>query len=489
MNARLAYSPAHNSDNHTPSCQQNLPPRSSGGIILSGSDRYNSFGPSEQLNALHSANENAGNSRKGVVSFALKNATWREWKVDLAEAAQQAKARIDRDVVNDFYVSQQSFLNWRSISQLRVLGCAYIDIDYRVIERWKRQSPRDVLIAVLDFLEENAIPAPSYVLDTGRGLNLVWLHDAMPRAALPRWSAVQKQLATTLKVFGADPKALDAARVFRVVGSVNSKADQDRRVVGMIWCQGEPSNPYRYIFDDLANEVLPLKRSELVSLRAERAKRRANGYNAARPAKCLDTASWGEACLTDLQRLREFRHGSDSLPEGQRDNWLFCAAVAMAWICPPEVMKREIQVLALEAAGWRDKETASRMSSVLKRTFTAAAGDKISFNGHEVDPRYRMKSSTIIEWLEIDPPEMRDANLRMLIDQDRKRELNTERTKKSRQVRGAASRSEVQAKRLELGQKALYLAASKGMNREELADHFKVSTGQISKAMAEARKA
>lgn len=489
MNARLAYSPAPSSDNHTRSCQQNLPPRSSGGIILVGSDRYNSFGPFEQLNALHSANENAENARKGVVSFAQRNSSWREWKVDLAEAAQQAKALIDRDAMHDFYVSQQSFVNWRSISQLRTLGCAYIDIDYRVIERWKQQSPRDVLIAVLDVLAECGTPAPSYVLDTGRGLNLVWLHNAMPRAALPRWSAVQKQLAVTLKMFGADPKALDAARVFRVVGSVNSKAGQDRCKVGMIWCQGEPSNPYRYDFDDLAIEVLPLKRSELVSLRAERAKRRANGINATRPAKCLNAASWGEACLSDLQRLREHRYGPNSLPEGQRDSWLFCAAVAMAWICPPEVMTREIEVLALEAAGWADKETASRMSSVVKRALTAAAGGKISFNGHEVDPRYRMKSNTIIEWLEIAPSEMRDANLRMLIDQDRKRELNTERTRQSRHNRGAASLSEIQAKRLDLGQAALYLAASKGMNRAELADHFKVSTGQISKAMSEARKA
>lgn len=427
-----------------------------------------------------------------MVSFAQRDFQhekfWREWKADLSEAAQQAEEMIGRAETSDFYVSQQSFLNWRSISQLRALGCLYVDVDYRTRVRWKNQTPRDVLIAIHAVLEEAGTPTPSYVLDTGRGLNLVWLHDLLPRAALSRWTAVQKQLADILKPFGADLKALDAARVFRVVGSVNSRADWDRRIVGMIWCQGDPASPYRHDFNSLADEVLPLKRSELVALRTERAKHRAGGENMTPLKLALTSANWGEVCLTDLQRLRAHRFSEGALPEGQRDIWLFCAAAAMSWMCPPQVMQREIEVLALEAAGWTDKETASRMSSVIKRAIVAAAGGTISFNGRDVDPRYRMKSSTIIDWLEIEPGEMRDANLRMLVDQDRRRELNTERTRQSRHKRGASSRLQAQAERLALGQKAIYLAASKGMNREELADQLGVSTGQISKAMAEARK-
>jgi hypothetical protein len=62
------------------------------------------------------------------------------------------------------------------------------------------------------FLNDNKIPEPSYVLATGRGLCLVWLHSYVPRAALPRWSAMQHALASMLTEFGADKRAVDAAR-------------------------------------------------------------------------------------------------------------------------------------------------------------------------------------------------------------------------------------------------------------------------------------
>ncbi len=491
MSGRLAYSPARPEPNLTQSCQQILPPRPSGGIILTGSDRYECFGPLQQLQALHPSNGRGGH-RNGVVSFGERDPygpkPWREWTADVAEAAHIAEAKIGRGEVTDFYVSHQAFRNWRSITQLSALGSCYVDIDFRTRATWNGRSPRDVLLAILETLDDDGIPLPSYALDTGRGLNLVWLHGLVPRAALSRWSAVQKRLADALKPFGADMRALDAARVFRVTGSINGRAEWDRRTVGMIWCRSDPSNPYRYTFDDLADEVLPLTRTELVSLRSERAKRRdMKEMKVARPKRALSQADWGEALLADLQRLKDHRSPEGTLSEGQRDTWLFCAAVATAWICPPSVLEREIESLAQEAAGWSDRETASRMSSIFKRARDSAAGGKISFNGRDIDPRYIMKSNTIIEWLEIDPTEQRAAKLRMLVDSDRRRELNTERTRLSRQRRGATPHGQSKADRLSMGGQALYMAAKQGMTVRDLADHFGCSTGHISKAMWEAR--
>lgn len=472
-----------------------MPPRSSGGIILTGADRYESFGPLQQLKALHPSNDRAGGLRHGVVSFGQRvldgPKPWREWTADLSEAPYIAQEMIGREEVIDTYVSHQAFFNWRSIAQLSALGAQYVDIDFRTRATWKDRDPRTVLTAILLELEGEGLPLPSYVLDSGRGLNLVWLHDLVPRAALSRWSAVQRQLAEALKKFGADMRALDAARVFRVAGSINSRAEWDRRRVGMIWCEGDPANPFRYSFDALADEVLPLTRDEIVSLRAERAKRKAEGKSKSgtSPSRVLTRANWGEALLTDLQRLRQYRCPYGALPEGQRDTWLFIAAVAVSWICPPAVLEREIQSLAREAAaGWNDRETCSRMSSVFRRAKDAAAGRKLWFDQREVDPRYLMRASTVIEWLEIDPAEQRAADLRMVVDRDRRRELNTQRTRASRHRRGGTSREQARSERLALGRMALYLAGSKGLNRAELAEHFGVSTGQISKAMAEARK-
>lgn len=456
---------------------------------------YGAFGPRQHLENLHPYSTLPGSSRRGVVAFAQRrrdlDKTWNEWTKPAGVAAVDEAVRLlCQDNRTDIYVSQAAFERWRSISQITAIGACYADLDYHTRARWSGLPLQNVATAVIDHLEAAMIPLPSYILSTGRGLVCVWLTELLPRAVLPRWNAVQKRIRTVLETFGADRRALDAARIFRLCGSENSLAEWDRRTVGMVWCQGSPEAPTRHVFGTLADEVLPITQAELISLRAERAKRKAEGGDRTRPSvpptARLSVASYWETVLTDLQRLRAHRCPEGALPSGQRDAWLFLAATAISWISPPEVLGREILALANEAAGWRDSETKSRMSAVIKRAQQAAAGQTVTFGGHEVDCRYRMKASTIVEWLGIDPAEQRTAGLRVLVDDDRKRELNTERTKASRHRRGGKDRTAQQAARLEMGRSALYLQASQGLNREQLAARFGVSTGQLSKAMREA---
>lgn len=487
MSAGLGYFPSEAEPNHTfPNQIVDNAPRS-----LRGFD-YSAFGTRQHLENLHPYNGRDGGIRNGVISFAQRvrdgnGKPWREWTARAGSCAvDEAERLLRQDNRADLYVSQAAFGKWRSISDLTAIGACYADLDYHGVSRWRGKLPADVAGAVLGHLEEAMLPHPSYILSTGRGLVCVWLTELLPRAALPRWNAVQKRLGAVLEPFGADRRAQDAARVFRLVGSHNSRADHDRRTVGMVWCHGSPEAPTRNVFGTLADEVLPVTHADLISLRAERAKRKAEGKDKAGPAKFLSAGTYWETVLTDLQRLRAYRCPEGALPEGQRDTWLFVAASAIAWISPPEVLGREILALGHEAAGWRDSETKSRMSAVIKRARQAAAGQTVTFQGWDVDSRYRMKANTIVEWLSIDPTEQRAAGLRVLVDEDRKRELNTERTKASRIRRGGKDRAEQQAARLEMGQKALYLRASAGMTVAELAVHLGASVGQVHKAMRQA---
>lgn len=496
MSPGLGHSPARTTEFHTLQRQQSW---------LDGFD-YSAFGPRQHLENLHPNSTRDGGIRNGVVSFAQRvrdgGKPWREWTAHAGPyAAEEAELLLRQNNRSDIYVSQATFKRWRSISDLTAIGACFADLDYHNIPRWRGKAPSEVAAAVLFHLEnamlphpslghlqEATIPHPSYILSTGRGLVCVWLTELLPRSALPRWNAVQRRLGMILEPFGADKLALDAARVFRLVGSENSRADRDRRTVGMVWCQGLPEAPTRHVFSTLADEVLPITHADLISLRAERAKRKAEGKDKTGPSKFLSAATYWETVLTDLQRLRAYRCPEEALPEGQRDAWLFVAASAISWISPPEVLGREILALAHEAAGWRVSETTSRMSAVIKRARQAAAGQTATFQGREVDPRYRMKASTIVEWLGIDPVEQRAAGLRVLVDDDRKRELNTERTKASRHRRGAKDRAAQQAARMAIGQKALYLQASQGMTVADLAAHLGVSVGQVHKAMQQARQ-
>lgn len=456
-----------------------------------GSNSRALFGPKEQIEALHPAAPNG--KRAGTVSFAaMTDEGWKEWSVRASEAPHIAKDLIDHGKVIDLYVSHQRFRGWRKTERLLGLASLYCDVDFHSVDAWRGKDPSAVLVAILNALQEARIPFPSYVLDTGRGLLLVWLHDMIPAAATSRWSAVEKRVVATLIEFGADRKATDVARVFRVVFSINSKAEPARRVVGMIWCLGNAANPYRYDFDTLAGEVLPFTRAQLHSLRAEKASRpaseRRQRSDGASPRRALTQADWGEKLLVELQALRVHRHPDGRLPSGERDVWLLLAAVAVSYTCPPEALEATMERLAESYGGWTSRETRSRIHAVFKRSRQAAAGETIEYKGKLIDPRYRYKSATIVDLLDISSGEQAELGLRLLVDADRKRELAAERARELRKARAVKpNHAEARERRLRTGRKALYLQAKTGGTRDELAAQLGVSAGLLTKALKEAR--
>lgn len=480
---------------HSPATQSlTLPQKNCQHFWSDAAFRYDSFGPRQHLQALHPESSRAHNGlRKGVVAFAQRitdgEKNWREWTAPVGGDAILEAQEVLRAGGEDVYISQQAFTRWRGIADLAALGSNYVDLDYHQCAKWKGKRPGEVAAAVLHKLEEDRLQFPSYILSTGRGLVCVWLTELLPPIALPRWSLVQKVLAKGLSEFGADKRALDAARVFRLVGSINTRADWDRRHVGMIWCQGIPDAPKRHVFGTLADEVLPFTQAQIISLQAERAARNEEREGRPRPtSQKLSGATYWSTVHDDLQSLRRYRNPeTGTLPTGQRDIWLFVAANALSWTRAVDDMEREIRILAMQAAGWSESESKARISAVVKRAQQAASGKRETYNGKEVDARYRMKADTIINWLQIEPAEMRAANLRVLVDKGRQRERDAERQADYRRRGGARERSEQQAARLELGRKCLNLSTKDGMTRDDLAAHFNVATGQISKAMKEAR--
>lgn len=472
-------------------------PTLSKSIVNTSPWEYQAFGPGQHLRVLHPENTRSANSvRKGVVAFAQllpADGKWKEWTSSVGNAAHEAETILAHGNLQDIYISQQTFGRWRGVADLAALGSNYVDLDYHKLDEWKEWSAADVAAAVTLFLEEKQIPLPSYILSTGRGLVCIWLTDLLPPIVLPRWNVVQKTLIKALAKFGADTRAVDAARVFRLTGSINSRAEARRRQVGMVWCQGDPASPTRYDFGVLADEVLPFTQAEIISLRAERKARKleqkathSRGNGQAIPQ--LNGETYWLKVHHDLQNLRRYRNPrTGALCPGERDVWLFVAANALSWTEDVPDMEREIRILAMQAAGWSDSESKSRLGTIVRRAKLAAAGKTVTYNGREVSPRYRMRASTIVDWLRIEPHEMRGADLRVLIDSDRSRERAAERQAQKRRRDGATERTRQQADRLELGRKCLHLIATGRMTRNQLAAHFGVSTGHISNAVREAR--
>ena len=144
------------------------------------------------------------------------------------------------------YISMNTFYKpMRRIENIKELTSNYIDLDTYNTKFTKTQ--------ILMNLEENyfnkIIPRPTLILDTGRGLLLIWCIERVPYMALPLWKAIQEYLYSQLKEFGADRKALDATRVLRVPGSINSKSGTRVKIL--------EKYDYVYTLREIQREFLP----------------------------------------------------------------------------------------------------------------------------------------------------------------------------------------------------------------------------------------
>ena len=144
-----------------------------------------------------------------------KNKEFSQWHYLVGDLLKQ-----DFDKEN-IYISMSTFYKpMRRIETIKEIGSLFIDLDTYNTKFTKTQ--------ILMNLEENyfnrSIPIPNLIIDSGRGLTLVWSIEKVPYKALSLWKAVQEYLYSQLKEFGADRKALDVTRILRVPGSINSKS-------------------------------------------------------------------------------------------------------------------------------------------------------------------------------------------------------------------------------------------------------------------------
>ncbi|BAL01856.1 replication protein (plasmid) [Oscillibacter valericigenes Sjm18-20] len=127
----------------------------------------------------------------------------------------------------DTYISMNTYCSKRNdkkpesgrkVSNVKRLNALYVDLDCYKIGMTQEQ----VLFALEEDCFGHSIPVPTFVINSGRGLYLIWKLKNEDRNALPRWESVEEYLFSQCRDFNADPQALDAARILRVPFTVNS---------------------------------------------------------------------------------------------------------------------------------------------------------------------------------------------------------------------------------------------------------------------------
>jgi hypothetical protein len=268
----------------------------------------------------------------------------------------------------DSYISQAEFSkrNRRKVNIAR-LPNNFLDLDYYKTENWASFKPEEMVNVILLHCVDNGIPVPTLIIFTGRGLQLKWiLSSAIPRQALPRWEAIQKALYTAFQPFGADPKALDASRVLRLVDTLNTRSGQRVRVVY--------NSATYWNFEDLCHELFKYTRDEVRAYqekRAIKAKERNTQADKMRGKEGLlksspQTLNWDR--LGDLRMLAAIRNEQLGIKDGMQDWFLFLATCFAAWSIGFDGLYAEIEELAKEfCPHWTPAEAHSVTSTAYEK--------------------------------------------------------------------------------------------------------------------------
>ncbi len=181
-----------------------------------------------------------GNSKGWITRSCIDENGYSQWHYKYAELKE-----TDLKGENIYITLNTFFKPYRRLECIKELNALFIDLDY-----YKTKFTKEQIIMNLEADYFNKIiPSTNYIIDSGRGLALIWLINKVPSKAIPLWKAIEEYLYNKLKEFGADRQALDATRILRVPGSINSKS---KTVVSII-------DEYEYIYDlrEIQKEYLP----------------------------------------------------------------------------------------------------------------------------------------------------------------------------------------------------------------------------------------
>ena len=304
----------------------------------------------------------------------------------------------------DVYYSQNSFYKpQRRIDNIRQLRSLYVDLDVYNLG----MTPEWVLGKLEFEYFGQTIPEPNMIIFSGRGLVLIWNIEPIPYKAMPLWRAVETFFVEQLKEVGADTKATDPARIFRLAGTINSK---NRAIV-----KTEYRHDYRYDIHQLQYDYLPeLSPKNLAAKKKGRKTKVIRMFN---------TYTLHLSRARDIAKLVELRQGA---VEGFRETVLF---LYRYWTCcftddPYRALEDTLSLNSEFVHPLPEREVINATKSAEKAWVAKSdvKANEIAKSLGYPGAGYNMPNSKIIEWLDITPEEQ--EHLSSIIGAAEKRRRN-----------------------------------------------------------------
>lgn len=182
---------------------------------------------------------------KGYITIAKKNTKTGRFTQHFFTPNKLADHLTDM-MGEDVFFSQNTFYRKaRRIETVKQLRSLYVDLDFYIFN----YTPDQILFWLEEDYFNKSIPEPNMIIFSGQGVVLIWTIEPVPYMGLPLWQAIQNYLIGQLKSLGGDPKAADAARIFRLAGTISSKNGREVHV--------QYRHGYQYTLREIQEGYLP----------------------------------------------------------------------------------------------------------------------------------------------------------------------------------------------------------------------------------------
>lgn len=372
----------------------------------------------------------------------------------------------------DVYYSQNSFYKpQRRIDNIRQLRTLYVDLDVYNLG----MTPEWVLGKLEWEVFGQGLPEPNMIIFSGRGLVLIWHIEPIPYQAMPLWRAVENYFAEQLKEVGADTKATDPARIFRLAGSVNSKNNAIVRA--------EYRHDYRYDIHQLQYDYLPELSPKRIAASAKKKGRKS------KIVRMFNIYTLHLARARDLAKLVELREGHI---HDCRENLLFLYRYFTCCFTddPAKALEDTLSLNSefVNPLPEREVVTATRSAEKAWAAKSDAKANEIAKALKYPGAGYNLNNSTIIDWLHITPEEERQ--LSSIIGKGEKRRRNLQLKEQQRRDAGIPTREQYLAKEAEQKQERMSpiieaIKKNPGLSQRALAKLTGFSRTSIQRAIAE----
>ena len=344
-----------------------------------------------------------GNSEGWITKAKISNEGYKQWHY---KHMQLVELKYDEDNV---YITLNTFYKtYRRLECLKELNALFIDLDTYKTGFTKEQ----ILMNLCENYFGKNVPIPNLIIDSGRGLYLIWLIKKVPSMALPLWKAAEEYLYKTLKEFGADRQALDATRILRVPGSINSKTHTEVKII----------DNYKYLYElrEIQSEYMP-ELGEKVSKKRGRPKKVKYIYR---------ERSLYYARLQDIIKLCELRKYD---LKGHRELILFLYRYYLCYFTEDveKSLNDTLELNSMFKQPLREKEVVSATKSAEK-----------VFKNQNKD--YKYKNETLINLLEISDEEQREMKTIISKEEYKRRnnEYNKEKYKYKLKIEGKLTKKQ-----------------------------------------------